>query len=240
MTVLQAVLVLRYPNDMRPGFASESDGLKRKFGLIYKWNLFFGKESRSGRGSDYDQTEILRYEIPRVLEKLGVESLLDIPCGDLHWISRTNLRGVKYTGIDIVPQLISKLQIQFGGEGKLFQLSDITREVPPGKFDAILCRDLLVHLSTADIFKTLSNLQATGAKYLLTTHFTDMRVYKELTSIPFLVGWRPINLMEAPFLFPEPMIVINENCTEGGGRFADKSIGVWNLQALTLPKVALA
>jgi len=39
--------------------------------------------------------------------------------------------------------------------------------------------------------------------------------------------WHVLNLQKPPFNFPEPQIIINEQCSEGGGAFADKSLGLW-------------
>jgi 2-polyprenyl-3-methyl-5-hydroxy-6-metoxy-1,4-benzoquinol methylase len=208
--------------------------LSKKFGRVFRWNLFFGKESRSGRGSDADQTEVLRAELPKLLRDLGVTSLLDLPCGDLNWISKTNLDGISYKGVDVVPDLISKLAMEHPQSGKSFEVADITYQVPSGNFDAILCRDLFVHLSTIDIAKALHNLKKTGATYLLTTHFSDPRPYRNLPQIPFRVGWRPINFLMPPFRFPTPLALLNEKCTEAKGQFSDKSIGVWRLQDLEI------
>jgi hypothetical protein len=218
----------------RPKAVGESR-LSRKFARVFQGNLFGGKESRSGRGSDADQTGVLRSELPKLLNDFGIVSLLDLPCGDLNWISKTDLGYVSYKGVDVVPELIAKLSKEYSAGGKSFEVADITQEVPSGDFDAILCRDLFVHLTTADIKMALINLKKTGATYLLTTHFSDPRPYRNLPSIPFRVGWRPINLMEAPFHFPPPLSLLNEKCTEAKGRFSDKSIGVWRLKDLDIP-----
>jgi hypothetical protein len=149
-------------------------------------------------------------------------------------MSKTNLDGINYKGVDVVPNLISKLAIEHSQSGKSFEVADITYQVPSGNFDAILCRDLFVHLSTIDITKALHNLKKTGATYLLTTHFSDPRPYRNLPQIPFRVGWRPINFLMSPFRFPIPLALLNEKCTEAKGRFSDKSIGVWRLQDLEI------
>ena len=46
--------------------------------------------------------------------------------------------------------------------------------------------------------------------------------------------WRTLNFNLPPFDFPEPMLVINEKCTEADGAFKDKSLGVWRLADLPL------
>ena len=219
-------------DNMRKVINFGNSRLPRKFAKVFKKNLFGGNESRSGRGSDSDQTEVLRSELPKLLKDLGITSLLDLPCGDLNWISKTGLGDIYYKGVDVVPDLIAKLSKEYSGTGKSFEVADITKQVPSGSFQGILCRDLFVHLTTSEIDSALKNLQMTGATYLLTTHFSDSRPYKNLPRVPFRVGWRPINLMEAPFHFPPPLALLNEKCSEAKGRFSDKSIGVWKLQEL--------
>ena len=66
-------------------------------------------QSTSGLGSELDATAVLRAELPRLFQRLGVTSLLDAPCGDAGWINQADL-GVRYVGIDIVPELIERLQ----------------------------------------------------------------------------------------------------------------------------------
>jgi hypothetical protein len=220
---------------MRRSKALGQSRLSRKFERVFRGNLFGGMDSRSGRGSDADQTGVLRSELPKLLEAFGILTLLDLPCGDLNWISKTDLGRVIYRGVDVVPELIAKLSREHSTGGKSFEVADITREVPSGKFQAILCRDLFVHLTTAEIKLALIHLKKTGATFLLTTHFSNPRPYRNLPSIPFRVGWRPINLMEAPFHFPPPLSILNEKCTEANGRFSDKSIAVWRLQDLDIP-----
>jgi hypothetical protein len=64
--------------------------------------------------------------------------------------------------------------------------------------------------------------------YLLTTTFTDRDRNQDVVT----GDWRPLNLCAPPLRWPEPAILINEGCTEGGSMFADKSLGVWELASL--------
>jgi hypothetical protein len=36
-------------------------------------------------------------------------------------------------------------------------------------------------------------------------------------------------LQEKPFNFSSPILVINENCTEGDGEYKDKSMALWDI-----------
>ena len=91
--------------------------------------------------------------------------------------------------------------------------------------DLIFCRDCLVHFSFEEIFAAIRNFYDSGAEYLLTTTFPN-----RLSNYDIQTGdWRPLNFQLAPFNFPAPLRVINEHCTEGNGKFADKSLGLWKI-----------
>src|SRR3954452_24458918 len=93
--------------DDRESFAGLD--LAQRFRRIHDTNLCGAPESTYGLGSELDATTVLLAELPRILQKLGVTSLLDAPCGDAGWINRVEL-GVLYVGIDIVPALVAQLQ----------------------------------------------------------------------------------------------------------------------------------
>ncbi len=76
------------------------------FSKVYRENLFQGDDSISGQGSDLKQTEVLREELPKCLNELGVKVLLDIPCGDFNWMRHVDVGDIKYIGGDIVDELI--------------------------------------------------------------------------------------------------------------------------------------
>lgn len=216
-----------YINRSLPG------GLKKKFAGVFSENAFGGDISRSGRGSDLDQTKRIQDELPKLLRKYGVESLTDLPCGDQNWISKVDLDGFNYVGADIVASLIEENNELYSRENRTYIELDITREIPP-RSDLILCRDLLVHLSTKEIHKALRNIKLSGSTYLLTTTFTGNRNYKNLRIVTRSVVWRPLNLEADPFKFPKPLAIINEGCTEGAGAYADKSLGLWRISDLNI------
>jgi hypothetical protein len=184
-------------------------------------------ESLSGPGSSLNQTKELRERLPLVLQALGVRSLLDAPCGDLNWMQHVRLPVQRYIGVDILRDVIAENEWRYTSMQRSFMRADLTSQPLP-RVDAILCRDLLTHLSFAEIFAVLANFKRSGAAYLLTTTFTEDRPNRESSG----GEWRTINLTAPPFNFPRAKTIINENCTEGGGSFADKSLGVWNVSEL--------
>jgi hypothetical protein len=168
---------------------------------------------------------VLRTELPRLFRKLGVTSLLDAPCGDAGWISKADL-GVRTVGVDIVPALIAGLQARAAaGEIKgEYHLADITRDCLP-RCGAILCRDALVHLSFANIERAVANFKASGAVWLIATTFADWQTNHDCED----GDWRALNFGRKPFNWGPPVELVNENCTEAGGGWRDKSLGVWRL-----------
>jgi 2-polyprenyl-3-methyl-5-hydroxy-6-metoxy-1,4-benzoquinol methylase len=199
--------------------------LAQRFRRIHDTNMWGAEASRSGLGSEMDAAAALCAELPRLLQKLGVTSLLDAPCGDAGWISHVDL-GVRYLGVDIVPALIERLQARAAaGEIKgEYHIADITGDTLP-RGDAILCRDALVHLSFANIERAVANFRASGAAWLIATTFPEWQTNTDCEDS----DWRALNFERAPFGWGPPVELVNENCTEAGGGWRDKSLGVWRL-----------
>jgi SAM-dependent methyltransferase len=206
--------------------------LAQRFARIHDTNLWGAEASLSGLGSELDATAVLRAGLPRLLEKLGVTSLLDAPCGDAGWINRTDL-GVRYIGVDIVPSLVESLQAR-AASGEIkgeYHLADITFEPLP-RCDAILCRDCLVHLSFANIERAVANFAASGATWLIATTFPEWQTNRDCEDS----DWRALNFERAPFAWGPPVELLNENCQEAGGGWRDKSLGVWALSPVVPDK----
>ena len=203
--------------------------LKRRFEHIHRTNLWGAEHSVSGLGSEAGATVALRRELPKLLDDLGARSLLDAPCGDASWIGGLGLRQ-RYIGVDIVPALIDRLA-QRAASGAIegeFRLADITADPLPAA-DAILCRDALVHLSFANIARALDNFARSGAQYLIATTFSRWRHNHDIED----GDWRPLNLEAPPFGLPAPLALLDEQCTEAEGGYADKCLGVWRVADLS-------
>lgn len=201
--------------------------LAARFDRIVRTNLW-GAASASGPGSEIAATAAVRAALPDLLRKLGARSLLDAPCGDAGWIGDC-IRGVDYTGLDIVPSLIAanNQRVQRGEIAGRFILSDLTRDTLP-QADVILCRDCLVHLSFSNIRSAIERFQASGARWLLTTTFPELALNVDCED----GDWRALNLQQVPFIWPAPDALINEQCSEGDGGWQDKSLGLWRLASL--------
>lgn len=207
------------------GVTSEFD-LKNKFSKIYAKNIFGGRESRSGEGSNLIQTSEIRQELPRLVKELNIKTFMDAPCGDWYWMRHTPLEVERYIGVDIVDELIEKNKEQFGSESREFICLNLAEDQLP-QVDLIFCRDCLVHLNYHDIEKMIANFKRSNSKYLLTTTFLNKTNVDLVGEASF---FRALNLELPPFNFPKPLKLINEKCTEENNQYTDKSLGLWRLE----------
>ena len=100
----------RFPPVVELLTAADADWIRRqRFGAIFATKFWSPHAaSRSGPGSNSDEiTAGTRRVLGQVLEELGIRSILDVGCGDLHWIRNLDLSSVRYQGIDIVDALIA-------------------------------------------------------------------------------------------------------------------------------------
>jgi hypothetical protein len=210
----------KYISDPLPDWVEGS--LEERFTRIYRRRFWEAAESVSGPGSSVGQAEQLISQLPLLFSMLGVQSLLDIPCGDFNWMRKVDLSGIDYTGSDIVRELIESNQSKYGAPKRRFLHLDMTRDELP-TVDVIFCRDGLVHLSYADIELALERFRASRSRYLLSTTFPDRDEAPDIKT----GDWRPLNLQRQPLGFPEPELLINEGCPEKG--YEAKSLGLWRL-----------
>lgn len=193
------------------------------FSDIYRDNLWGDAESVSGRGSTLARTVTIRKALPELLRSIGAQSLLDAPCGDFNWMRLVDLGAIRYTGVDVVTELIDRNRQLYGGPEKDFVVGDVIRD-QLAQSDVILCRDCFIHLSFRDIQRTLNNFQRSGSRFLLATTHVDIVENADVRT----GGWRNINLQLAPFNFPHPLELLVEDAELG------KCLGLWKLSDIEL------
>jgi len=137
--------------------------------------------------------------LPQLWSRLGIRSLLDIPCGDFEWMRHIVPGLERYIGADLVPALVEQNRARYGTMGEFVQ-RDLLKDVLP-EVDAVFCRDCLVHLSNREILVALRNIARTKATYLLTTTFPELPENRD-TVTPY---WRALNLEVAPYNLPKPL-----------------------------------
>ncbi len=197
--------------------------VKEKFTEIYENNLWCSPESVSGGGSEMQNTKVIRKELPVLIQKFNIESILDIPCGDYNWIKNVDLGNVSYIGADIVEPLVKRNKELYNNID--FRLLDLTKDILP-KVDLIFVRDCLGHLSNDNVLLAIKNCKESGSKYLLATSFTKWDFNPDIED----GGWKCINLMISPFNL-NPIYLINEDCQEGFPHYNDKCMILFQLNS---------
>jgi SAM-dependent methyltransferase len=193
------------------------------------WHLASIQQSVSGPGSEKQQTRTILRELSGVIRKFNIKSFLDIPCGDFNWLNEMDWKGIRYLGGDILEELIESNQRLYGKRNIRFEMIDILKDKMPDA-DILFCRDCLVHFSFENIAKALKNVKNSSIKYFMATSFPDETENEDIVT----GGWRPLNMLLPPINLPEPLLLINENCTEEGGVFKDKSMALWSIDELSI------
>lgn len=195
----------------------DDDRRVQEFSSIYKHNLWSGRESRSGTGSDMVETKNIRRELPGVLKRLGIKSLLDIPCGDLNWMRHIDMEGIEYTGADIVPDIIEDNRARF--PDRRFVVLDLVKDKLP-EVDMVFCRDIIGHMSQANAELAIRNILDSGAKYLMATDWPKADNRTDIED----AKWRPINMT---LLLEHTGAQLIEEVSED---IPDKMMSVWQLK----------
>lgn len=159
---------------LRREFAALS--MSATFAKIYRENLWGGGQHEfiSGSGSSGKVAEVYLDYVARFIRDYGIESVVDLGCGDFRIGRAISRVAPQYTGVDVVPELIAHHVANYSTETVTFRCLDITEEDLPGG-DLCLVRQVLQHLSNAEIAAVLRKLRSYRF-VLITEHFPRMSV----------------------------------------------------------------
>jgi SAM-dependent methyltransferase len=198
--------------------------LSRRFSAVYENRVWLNGRSTgslSGFGSELENTETLRQHLGGLLKSLKTQSLLDIGCGDFTWMKEVAF-PCRYTGVDIVHDVIASNDTLYRSEQRSFQVMDATRDPLP-QADTILCREMLFHLSFRDIWCLVENIRKSGSSFLIATNDHDIKYNADILSGDF----RLLNLAKPPFRFPRPELSIPDDQVSRG-----RVLAVWSVSEL--------
>lgn len=214
----------RFPR--HPSLDGPARRRRETFEAIWRDNRLGIKETRNGPGSTMAATGGLRKRLAALFVDLGIETLCDAGCGDLHWLAPLTEGLRLYMGHDLVEAAIDQnLLLYRHRPNHLFQVADLVTAILP-RADAILCREVLTHLGNDDIMAALRNFRNSGSRYLIaTTHQKSHNAH----SVSAIGEWRALNLETEPFGLLPPLIRI----PDGAGR-TGKCLGVWPLAHVTV------
>ena len=204
-----------FVNNFFSNFLSQNLLNKIVFNSIYKsnhWNKskkFDSSQSYSGPGSTANsiQTNNLISELQKFFKENNIKNILDAPCGDCAWINKIFETDIKYSGIDIVEDLINQNKLLFRSNLNIrFYCEDLTEYNQYDGYDFILMRDFFIHLPLSIIKKILTNLKNSNCKYFAFNNYESIHLNKEISTGQH----RKINFLKEPFNLDAPYFKIQE------------------------------
>jgi hypothetical protein len=110
------------------------------------------------------------------------------------------------------------------------QLDVLSEELWP--FDLIIIRDLLFHFTPQQALAVLSTVNRSGARYVLTSKHPEERNKRSLRTYRAGMGFQgfwQINLQDAPFHLPPPLLAIGMDGQEWSFARSQRVMGLWPL-----------
>jgi SAM-dependent methyltransferase len=151
----------KYLRGLRPKYkVYRGLSLPETFQRIYRTKAWGddGEPFFSGPGSHRPICELYCASIVKFIEENKIRSVIDLGCGDFSVGRRIHeATGVRYTGIDVVPELIEHHRKTVNYPLVSFECADITCDRLPVA-DLCLIRQVLQHLSNEEVTKVLANL----------------------------------------------------------------------------------
>lgn len=185
---------------------SDLEGIFRDFYLNNRWG---NPESKSGAGSTLRYTEPLRGELPVLLRRFGIKSMIDAPCGDFNWMKEVRFdAGFTYIGGDIVGELAEVNAAKYSSSTHSFRKFNIVTDEFPD-VDLWFCRGLLAHLPYSLTMEALQNYASSRIGFvMISSHINDGSLKNKDVSGPGV--YRPLDMRSAPFGFPAPLAEIKD------------------------------
>ncbi|HWA90602.1 MAG TPA: class I SAM-dependent methyltransferase [Rhizomicrobium sp.] len=190
---------------MDPKPTSNFDAARRfaEFGL--KEKAAGRRDSASGPGSSAKASAEALDFLRRVIAEHDIGSILDLGCGDWHWMRKLGLprptggNPVHYEGWDASEPMVAELDKEFGNEYTSFKVKDITTEPLPNA-ELIVARDVLFHIDMTLVEGMIKRIRG-ACRFFATTSFAGVTRNTNIQSYMPIEGWgfHKINLDIAPF-----------------------------------------
>jgi SAM-dependent methyltransferase len=131
--------------------------------------------------------------------------VVDAGCGDWQFSRAIDWTGIEYLGVDIVASVIQENRRRYGAPNVRFAVADIVRhELPPA--DLLIVKDVLQHLSNADISRFLAQLPR--YRHVLIVNDVDPAT---LSAAPLDIGtgaYRRLDITQPPHALPGRKVLV--------------------------------
>jgi 2-polyprenyl-3-methyl-5-hydroxy-6-metoxy-1,4-benzoquinol methylase len=195
---------------------STNQNHRDKFRDIYlnrEWTTSSQARSASGPGSDLQNAQEYVDLIQQIIisPEYQIKSVVDVGCGDWGLSKHIDWSNVSYTGIDIVPEIVTSLQSQYGSDNVTFKQGNLMFDELPSA-DLLIVKDVLQHLPNQAVslliatqlkkyrFAIITNDRERIQYLLYPLKYLQKRIGEANIDIP-AGEWRPLNLRDSPFDF---------------------------------------
>lgn len=123
----------------------------------------------SGPGSSLENAQECSTLLDNFISVNECKSVLDLGCGDLTWMKKTqffNNSSIKYTGVDVVESLIKSHSNNY--PEKTFLCKDLVNYKNINSTSLIIIRDVIFHLKNDEILTIFDNIK-NKFEYILIT-----------------------------------------------------------------------
>ena len=169
-------------------------------------------EVLSGTGSSKSVTVQLRNELPNIIYKYNIKNIVDCGCGVFNYLNPLvnflNKNIDSYLGIDIVESVISDNNKNSNDKFN-FIIDDICLTDKIQNADLVICKEVLMHLTSELVIAFFRNLKKRNVKYILVTSCRNT-CGGLLGSLGNLGSYYKLNLFRKPFNFGGPLEVITQ------------------------------
>lgn len=178
-----------------------------EFTTIYRQKTWLNGTSLSGPGSDVEYTAPYRAFLEEWVQNKQITSICDIGCGDFTFTKHINWNTIKYTGIDIVEDVIqSNIELY---PNVSFLVGDVCSKdfldtIP--EYDLIIMKDVIQHWPSKYIKEILPQIRK-KCKYLLICNCRHQK--NNWHDISTFGDFRPLNYKMLPMSIFKPELVFS-------------------------------
>jgi SAM-dependent methyltransferase len=185
--------------------------IANRFGKIYRERLW-DAAVLSGPGSRPSVNRRYLRLVQRLVNRRGVQRVLELGCGDWTLSQCIDWRRVSYHGVDVVADVIEQNRRKHACENIRFDCLDVLEDELPSA-DLVIIKDVLQHLPNAAVSAVLAKLSRYGA-VLCTNDYERRFRYVRWGLVPRYApsdpapnsdidagGYRPLQLNAPPFFW---------------------------------------
>jgi SAM-dependent methyltransferase len=199
-------------------FNENTVDLKSYFKKVYDDEVWLTNEysdvALSGAGSSKSITTNLCNELATIIQQYNIKNIVDCGCGSFNYLIplvdflHKNINS--YIGIDIVDHIIDDNK-KYSNNKFNFIIDDICSTDKIQNADLVICKEVLMHISTKLINDFFRNLKNRNVKYVLISSFRNEKSPPRVDGVSGLGVLFKINLFTNPYNFGGPLAVITES-----------------------------